>query len=768
MFFTKYPYRANFTFDGTESGVRVLAQRFAGDIIRLNAPSERWPEGDVNLLTLNLPEAVVENAIEATESGEVIVRNAAGHVILQALPGEAFGVSGKASMWQFATPEGAEFFGLGEKNFGTFELSGYRTKFWNTDVWGDFPAQQWGASPVDPPYFSTPYVAVRVGDTWIGLLLHNPYPTFIETPGMDESRVFVEWQRTASHLIVGSEDGEPNLYVILGPTLAELTRKLQKLVGVTPTPPVWALGYHQSRWGYAGRDDLLALDEQFAKHKIPCDALWMDLDYMDGYRIFTTSEASFPGGAMETATDLAKNGRRIIPIIDPGVKLDPGYAVYDDGVAQGVFAPNEEGKPFVGLVWPGETVFPDFLLTETRDWWATYTKRFREEGFGGCWIDMNDPSTGPVDPNGMRFRRGSLSHGAGHNQYALGMQMATQTGFLAAQPDERPFILSRSGYIGSSRYSAIWTGDNLSNYFYLKISIPTSLGMSISGLPFNGPDLGGFGGDITDELMVDWTKAGFLFPFLRNHCGRGQREQEPFAFPAKVMSVIRRYIRLRYKLMPYLYNLFIDQEQSGDPIMRPLPYHFDAQELTKINDQFMVGPSILQAPVIEETAKSREVTLPGTELWYDATNGQWVEPGIHRAKKSSETTPLFIPAGAIIPMTPGTPTGVPINLFEVRFHIFLPPDWSGESTYNYRADDGLTFAYRQGIRSELAVHVAVAAGNAVVSVETLSESAGPIQWGVVVHGAVKTVRVTGNDSEPVRETVSLTGKALPVLAFLES
>jgi len=168
---------------------------------------------------------------------------------------------------------------------------------------------------------------------------------------------------------------------------------------------------------------------------------------------------------------------------------------------------------------------------------------------------------------------------------------------------------------------------------------------------------------------------------------------------------------------------------------------------------------------VDETAKTRTLVLPGEEPWYDGTNGNWVLPGSHTVKKGSETTPLYMAAGAIVPMTAGTPTGVPIDPFEVRFHVFLPPDWSGENTYTYRADDGLTFAYREGVRSELAVHVVSAAGNAVVSVEPISEAAGPIRWSVVIHGVLKTVRVSGVDADPVRETVSLTGKALPVLVF---
>jgi alpha-glucosidase len=773
MYFTKYPHRANFSFpQGFDPEGRTLeingqsfrgeVASYEGDVYHVRVTNDaRW-DGNKCLESLILPPPSERHRLKAIENFELQLLGRNGSPILRSVAGEGFGVCGKAHLFQFEVGEEPRFYGMGEKNFATFELSGYRTKYWNTDVWGDFSASQWGDGPVDPPYFATPYLVVKTGDEYIGLLLHNPYATFMETPGIDESRVFVEWQRTSNHLIVGSEDGEPNLWVLYGPSLRELTQKLQKLVGVTPVPPLWSLGYHQSRWGYAGHDDLMDLDAQFERHKIPCDSLWMDLDYMDGYRIFKTSETAFPGGATVTAAALEKNGRRIVPILDPGVKFEPGYAVYEDGHKQDVFCRNAEGKEFVGLVWPGETVFPDFSQGRPRTWWAGYVYHFAREGFGGTWLDMNDPSTGPVDPQGMLFNEGKEPHAAYHNQYALGMQMATHEGFLQAKPNERPFILSRSGFIGSSKHAAIWTGDNLSNYFYLKASIPTSLGLSLSGLPFNGPDLGGFGGDVTDDLMVDWTKAGFLFPFLRNHCGRGQRPQEPFNFPAPVMGVLRRYIRLRYKLLPYLYNLFVQQEATGDPIMRPLLYEFEDAGLDRIDDQFLIGPSVLQAPFIDKDQKTRTVILPGSEPWYDATNGDWVEPGTVKVKKGRETTPLYVRCGAILPMQPGTPTDNRKELREVHFHLFIPPTWSGETELEYVADDGLTFDYRNGARSTLRVTAVSVDGNLAIRAQQTANGFGAINPTFVVHGEPKSVRVNGADVAMNGGKVVLTGKPLDV------
>lgn len=769
MYFTKYPHRANFSFAETYdaevgevcAGRRVFGagiESFEGDVYRVRIENpEVWPESPA-IVPLIPGESSDRQRLKVSEDFTLSLLGRDGQPLFTG----RFGVSGEASMFVLQLAAESRFYGMGEKNFGKMELSGYRVKFWNTDVWGDFHPGQWGESPADPSYASVPYLAAKIGDEYVGFLLHNPQATFMETPGTDESRVFVEWQRTSPELVLGAEGGQPNLWVIYGPTLPELTRKLQKLVGVTPVPPTWALGYHQSRWGYGGHADLMRLDEGFKKNKIPCDALWLDLDYMDEFRIFQTNEANFPDGVSTTASELSKNGRRIVPIIDPGVKYEPGYRVYDDGHAEDVFCQNAEGKEFVGLVWPGETVFPDFSLARVRDWWAGYVQEFAESGFAACWVDMNDPSTGPVDPLGMRFDHGKEDHRAHHNDFALGMQQGTFEGFLRARPNERPFILSRSSFIGSSRYSAVWTGDNVSNYFYLKSSIPCSVNLSISGQPFNGADMGGFGGDVTDELMMDWVKAHFLFPFLRNHSNRGTREQEPFALAETTMSVVRRYIRLRYKLLPYLYNLYVEQEEIGDPILRPLFYDYEEDGLDKIDDQFFVGPSILQAPFVEDGAKKRTVILPGSEVWYDAATGEWRGPGEHTARAGREATPLYVKAGAIIPMQPGTPIDNTKELRDVHFHVFLPPNWSGESELVYRADDGISYGYREGMRSTVHIRVASVDGNLAIAIEETENGFGPISSVFVIHGEPRSTRINGAEVSLEKNKVTLTGKALPV------
>jgi len=752
MFFTKYPSPANFSFPTRVDGktgeatigkrkVQLFAKSFEGGISHVGATDAKtWP-ANLCLAPLDIPAEVVAEA-RWTAKGDLEI-DCGNQLVLRTVPGEGFGLSGRASLFQFVMPADAQFFGMGQKNYGQLELSGIRSTFWNTDVWSDFHWAQWGEHPADPPYFSLPYLAVRTGDKWFGFLLHNPSPAFMETPGSDESRIFVEWQRTSANLILGTRDGEPNLWVIVGDSLAEITRKLQKLIGTTPVPPLWSIGYQQSRWGYGGHDDLLALDKKFAAAKIPCSGLWLDLDYMDGFRVFQTDAKMFPKTAQVTADKLAKNGRRIVPIIDPGVKFEPGYRVYDDGHRKDVFCKNQEGKEFIGMVWPGQTVFPDFTKSSVRKWWAGYAREFRECGFGAAWVDMNDPSTGPIDPHDMLFEDGTRQHLEHRNQYALGMQMATVDGFRAAFPNERPFLLSRSGFIGSSRYSAIWTGDNVSNDFYLKLSLTTSLGMSISGLPFNGPDIGGFGGDSSPDLMIRWMQACFLFPFCRNHATKDSRNQEPFAYNATTAQIIGHYVRLRYKFLPYLYQLFCEQELVGDPVLRPLMYEFGDRKLAKADDSFMVGPAILQAPIITERGKSRQVTLPGRAPWYDLMQGKWVKAGKHTLDVKRRETPIYLRAGSVVATQAGMPTTTDVDLLRPEVLIAVPPGWTGETEFRYVADDGLTLDYQKNGRSVITGTVTAVKGEISIQYLQTGSGFGQISPTFVVVGAVREFRVNG-------------------------
>jgi alpha-glucosidase len=767
MYFTKIPYAGNFEFARSHAGNHVTVgdqkltatvEAFENDIFHLQVSHpDLWSENHC-LVPVNRPQlGQGSSRLEVSDKFELTLRDAAGNAVLSSQPGESFGLMGVASMFCFQYNAEQQFYGLGEKTFGTLEVRNRRTRFWNTDALGDFNYAQWVNQPLDPYYVSVPYVIIRVGNQYVGLLYENPYATFIDT-GSDPS--FFGTLDANRKIVIGSEGGLPSLWILFGPSLAELTSKLQRLVGTTPLPPAWSLGYHQCKWGYMGEKELTWLDEQMERHQIPNDGLWLDIDYMDGYRVFTYADQHWPNGVKGALAKLVKNRRRVVPIIDPGVKLDPGYAVYDSGKREGVFCLNPQGRDYVGFVWPGETVFPDFSVGKGRDWWAAYAKEFRALGFAGAWLDMNDPSTGSTDPMAMRFQGGKLPHEAFHNQYALGMQMATREGFQAADPNARVFLLSRSGFIGTSRYAAIWTGDNLSDRFYLKGSIPTTLNLGLSGIPFNGPDAGGFMGDTNEALYIDWMKAGFLFPFLRVHSVSNCRPQEPWAFGAKALKTLRHYIRLRYRLMPYLYNLFIDQEQEGHPILRPLIYHYDEKVAT--SDQFLVGDAILQAPHLEEGDAPRNVNLPGKRAWFDARTGEWTKAGKTTVEKTYESSPLYFRDGAIVPTLPGERTTNEKDLRQVEFHVFCRAE---RGDYRYRFDDGETLDYQRGKRSEVRVR-AEAKGRALhLSVEVCEEGFGPVDATFVAYGDFDRYYVNGERVRVSRTKVAWTGEKIAAVRF---
>ncbi|MBC8008721.1 MAG: DUF5110 domain-containing protein [Burkholderiales bacterium] len=717
MYLHKIRHPANFVFArrvGRAGRFSLGSRRFQSETTDLGDEMFKWsvsgPEWKKNHSQAGLtpPRASERSpsrcAFSFGQDGGVSLADGDGQVLLEASPGQGFGVAGGGWVMQFLYHPDCQFYGMGEKNNG-FEKSHKRTKFWNTDVFGDFgylPQIEHGVT--DPMYVSIPYLIVKRGNRYTGLLVNNPHAVFMDT---DSNYHFAGRPNDYTpRFWIGCEEGKPEVYVIDGPSLPELTRKLQRLCGVTPRPPLWALGHHQCRWGYRGTKDLLQLDQDFRKHGIPCDGLWLDIDYMDAFKVFTFDPAHFGDVAADLA-ELRRRGRRVVPILDPGVKLESGYEVYDEGSRLGCFCLNLEKREFVGHVWPGETVFPDFSRADVRAWWARHVAEFARQGVSGAWIDMNDPSLSGTEPFDMLFNRGRETHTTYHNQYALGMAQATREGFLQAEPERRPFVISRSGFIGQSRHSALWTGDNFSNYHHLRQSIPVTLNLALSGVPFNGPDVPGFAGSATRDLAIAWYKAGFLFPFFRNHSILKSSPQEPWRFGASATRIIGHYIRLRYKLLPYLYNLFVEQERVGEAILRPLFHDYEdtaALPLGMIDDQFLVGRDILQAPVVVEKTSGRELLLPGSKRWFCARTGRW-EKGAQRIRTATTeaSTPLYIREGAIVPMQAGERKDATNDLANIELHVFLAADSEGSFTTHYTCDDGESFAYRTGGETRLRI-----------------------------------------------------------------
>ncbi|MES2952164.1 MAG: TIM-barrel domain-containing protein [Pseudomonadota bacterium] len=758
MYFNKIRHPSNFTFAsahanntlslGTKS-VQAKVRDLGEDVFHLELnDTKRWPL-DARVLPLH------DDAFAAKKSQYQLGISTTGHLSLTA-PGGAellggvaqasVGVCGSAWLVQFARNNNMRFFGQGEKTTG-LEKTGKRTKFWNADVWADHAMHTIENGQADPQYAAVPYLLVRHGARWVGILVDHPGAVFMDTgsnwffSGKDD-------QDAPPAFWFGADEGVPAFYVIAGDSAASVTQRLQRLVGTTPLPPLWSLGHHQCRWGYAGTKDLNALDAGFTEHQFPTDGLWLDIDYMDRYKVFTTSPEHF-GDLGAELKQLQANGRRIVPILDPGVKVEEGYEVATSGTAAGIFCHNPEGEPYVGFVWPGRTWFPDYSLPEGRDWWATYSKAFRESGFDGAWLDMNDPSTGAAEVDDMLFNRGTWPHWTYHNQYGVGMAQATRAGFLAARPDERPFLLARSGYTGSSRFTALWTGDNHSNWHHLRTSIHCSMNLALSGIPFNGPDVPGFGSHADKELAIAWYKAGCLFPFMRNHANAGTARQEPWVFGPEALQTIRHHVRLRYKLLPYMYQLWNDQEQNGTAVMRPLFHDYantDAMELDRVDDQFLIGPAILQAPIVQQGQQQRNVVLPGTGRWMDVNTGEFITGGrnIH-ATSNAESTPIYLREGSLIPMQVGVRTSANNDLADIELHVILGADAEDEATLDYVADDGLSYGYQRGARSVYRLTAKRVGDVLTLHVDAVQTGWKPLRLRVVGYGGASSVQLRVGD-----------------------
>ena len=761
MHFHKYPHASNFEFlPGAVPGAafktsrgryRMVSRVSAGGVRHVCVTGHGWTRNDSDAGLAFAPGRPSDATSFSVAEGRVRWEDAEGRALVSSPAGRFFGQCGEAWMFEFDVEDGDGFYGFGEKWTG-LEHSDRPHMFWNTDVWADFHRESFVNlnPPPDPVYVSIPYAILKRGNTYAGFLIDNPHATFISASARASIAGQMDLGPARRVLRLAAQQGQPSVYFIYGPSLPELTRKLQRLAGTTPMPPAWALGYHQCRWGYQSAADLEKLDREFTRHEIPVDGLWLDIDYMRGYRVFTFEKKHFPAPA-KAIRRLAARGRKVVPIIDPGVKNERGYGVRDRGEKAKAFCLNPQGGNYVGLVWPGETVFPDFSDEKARAWWAREVAAFARNGIHGAWLDMNDPSTGPVENADMLFDRGQKSHSSCHNQYALGMAKATRDGFLSAWPDQRPFLLSRSGCTGISRYSAIWTGDNFSNYGHLRAGIATTLNLALSGVPFNANDICGFGGNAFPELARDWYKACFLFPVCRNHSSCGRRVQEPWAFDRKTLEVTRHFIRLRYRLRPYLYQLFAAQEETGEAILRPLFYDFDDTcklPLGRVDDQFLVGPCIMQAPFVDQDKENRPVVLPGGTRWFDISTNRWINGGKKVTVKATlRGTPLYVRDRSILPLARLEPGDHTFVAARADFHIFLSGDGKAQTRYVF--DDGISFDYRKGKRSEVAVTATRKGRRMDIRVETLKDGFGPGDFTFTTEKSIGEVRMNGVPAKKV-------------------
>jgi alpha-glucosidase len=419
---------------------------------------------------------------------------------------------------------------------------------------------------------------------------------------------------------------------------------------------------------------------------------------MDGYRVFTWDNKKF-NDPKQTLTMLKDRGYKVVTIIDPGVKKDKGYKIYDEGIKNNYFATDKDGIPYVNKVWPGDSLYPNFANEKVRKWWGGNQEIIMRYGVAGIWNDMNEPASfnGPLPDDVFFDNDGVISdHKEIHNTYGHFMSKATYEG-IRDYTKKRPFVITRACYAGTQKYSTVWTGDNQSSWEHLRMSLPMLMNLGLSGMIFCGADIGGFSFDCTGELLSRWVQVGAFTPLFRNHSRDYTRDQEPWAFDELTEEINRKYIKLRYRLIPYLYDLMWNAESTGLPVVRPLFLNYQQDENTyEINDEFLCGENILVAPMVEQGKIARVIYLPKGDCWIDYWTKETFEGGQYIIKKASlDVCPIYIKAGSIIPNYQAQNYIGEIEIKELVLDIY-PSANNEESSYINYQDDGESFEYRKG------------------------------------------------------------------------
>ena len=622
--------------------------------------------------------------------------------------------------------ENAKVFGLGEKT-GQLDKSDSRYEMWNTDVGGSFPLNE------DPMYISIPFYIVVDPEE------ENFFGIYVDYSG--KSEFDIKYQAGKDKIGIAVQNSEVEFYIIAGSSIEEIIERYTGITGKPFMPPRWALGYQHSKYGYPeNREEVMELADNFREKEMPCDVLYFDIQFMEDYKVFQWDKEKF--GEPESLMDnLHEKGFKGVTIIEPGVKAKESFSVFEEGKKKDVFVKNKEGEYWKGSVYPGLCVFPDFYNPEARDWWAEKNKEFLKKGVDGLWNDMNEPaifyskkdlektkkriSDNLKDgenlgvefliemrsmtlqvPEGWinKYNGERIPHEKVHNKYSLFEDKASFDAFKRLDENKRPFILSRSGFAGFQKFATTWTGDNASSWEDMRQSIPMLLNLGISGVPFVGPDVGGFAGDVSPELFTRWMQLGAFYPFFRNHSMLGTAPQEPWVFEEPYTSINRKALRLRYQIIPYLYTLMHETHETGKPIMRPLCMEFPKdKESYSVQDEFMLGNSLLVCPVLEKGKDKVHIYLPYEEEssieWKNWWTGEVLESGHHIIETSLERIPLFIRENSGVPIFKETRKNterIPDKMslkFHVKDEARVPIYWDDGKTENFENGDYFSGKY---------------------------------------------------------------------------
>ncbi|MBB6215829.1 alpha-glucosidase [Anaerosolibacter carboniphilus] len=557
---------------------------------------------------------------------------------------------------------------------------------------------------------------------------------------------------------------DADVYMIQGDQPREIVHEFLKLIGDGYAPPKWAFGYQQSRWSYPDQKAIDEVADAFIQHDIPCDAIYLDIDYMEDFKDFTISKERFPNFKDYVST-MKEKGLRLVPIIDAGVKIENGYRIYEEGVEKGYFCLDEDGKPFVAAVWPGKVHFPDFFNPEARRWFGLKYKDMIECGIEGFWNDMNEPAifysnrglekaiekaktsenenldiytffdlkdvfehmSNAVEDYQSFYHNinGKLvNHNMVHNLYGCNMTRAAAEGFREIHPNKRFLLFSRASSIGMHRYGGIWTGDNHSWWEHLLLNLKMMPSLNMCGFLYAGADTGGFSGDCNAQLMIRWLQMSLFTPLLRNHSAMGTRRQEPYAYDQESMGIMREMIRLRYALVPYLYSEYMKALMAKDIFFAPLAFAYQDRMSKRVEDQLLVGESLMIAPIYQENAVGRYVWLPeDMVLWrvdcYQQREFKVMRMGHHYMDVPLNQVPIFIRKNRLLVLGNHGPNIDRLDPSEV-FVIGFVED---QTSYVYYDDDGETYGYREGMYSKIFMDIHRKNGNLDIQIRVIGRPA---------------------------------------------
>ncbi len=701
--------------------------------------------GSVGFKTAKLHVSVQKDPLEIT------ITDNDGHVLFAQLPGRPIEYNSSSFRMYMKSPEDEHYFGLGDKP-GPLDRRNEAFTDWNTDAFG------WQES-TDPIYKSIPYFMTFHKGITAGMFLDNTWRASFD---------FNKEYRDGYSF--GSEGGALDCYFFYGPDPKTVVETWAWLTGPTPLPPLWSLGYQQSRYSYYPESEVRRIASRLRSERIPSDVIWLDIDYQLKNRPFTVDPDRFPHFD-QMIKDLRTEHLRTIVITDLHIADLPnaGYKPYDEGAAGDHFVKNPDGSTYVGVVWPGKAVFPDFTQKASRDWWGTLYADFVKKGIAGFWNDMNEPAIFLVSsktmPDGTLhrieepgFATRTATHLEVHNIFGMENSRGTHDGLLKLEPNLRPFVMTRASYAGGQRYAVTWTGDNSSNWNHLRQTVPQLVNLGLSGFAMAGADVGGFAASPQPELLTRWLEVAAFQPIDRDHTATGTNPQEPWenGTPEDV-NIRRRYIEERYRLLPYIYTAADEMSRTGLPLNRPLFLEFpdgavDGQPLDLSDSgSFLLGRDLLiaQSPFPDEV-DDYSVALPPVG-WYDYWTGARVESnsgrkGIDnaliaqpevRVHRTLETLPVFARAGSIVPEQPLVQSTDEKPQGPLTLRVYPPTAVGNDCGGNLYLDDGVSYDFRNGNSLRMVFTCRLTADGIVVTVKPHEGSFAPWwnQVSIEIYGA---------------------------------